>query len=473
MNDLPSHGWDINNQHGWNSALAPDEQPTQRLRGFFVAADDQKTLHVELQDQQEESRSRPIPWLWYRARTRKVKLSIACGIALAAILFFAFVGAAFGRWNPVSTPLNRLTNSQVSQSPMATGTATSIAISIPRIEATTSAQATARATATPGGKPPTPNPNPNPGPSPGPQSSSVYYGVHLPDQYLSDLTAFEHDAQKAVSILMWYQQWGINNGYQYFQPSWMNEIRNHGSIPLVTWDPWNPAFGADQPQFALQNIINGNFDAYITKWALASKAWGHPYFLRFAHEMNGNWMPWSELVNGNKPGQFVQAWRHVHDIFTSLGVTNVTWVWSPNIDYSQSIPLREVYPGDAYVDWTAMDGYNWGNIGPHTWETFAQVFGQTYNDILSITSKPLMIAETASTEQDGNKAQWITDGFSNQLMHTFPLIRAVVWFNEDKETDWRIESSPSAQSAFAAAIQSNYYASNSFANLNASPIPAL
>jgi beta-mannanase len=148
-------------------------------------------------------------------------------------------------------------------------------------------------------------------------------------------------------------------------------------------------------------------------------------------------------------------------------------VWSPNIDYSQSIPLREVYPGDAYVDWTAMDGYNWGNIGPHTWETFAQVFGQTYNDILSITSKPLMIAETASTEQDGNKAQWITDGFSNQLMHTFPLIRAVVWFNEDKETDWRIESSPSAQSAFAAAIQSNYYASNSFANLNASPIPAL
>src|SRR5690242_20162185 len=84
-------------------------------------------------------------------------------------------------------------------------------------------------------------------------------------------------------------------------------------------------------------------------------------------------------------------------IFTSLGVTNVTWVWSPNIDYSNSIPLREVYPGNAYVDWTAMDGYNWGNIGPHHWETFSQVFQQTYYDILGITSKPLMIAETAST----------------------------------------------------------------------------
>jgi beta-mannanase len=270
---------------------------------------------------------------------------------------------------------------------------------------------------------------------------------------------------------MWYQQWSNSGGYQYFQSGWMNEVRNHGSIPLVTWDPWDPAQGTNQPAFALQNIINGNFDAYISKWAQDSKAWGHPYFLRFAHEMNGNWMPWSELVNGNKPGQFVQAWRHIHNIFTSLGVTNVTWVWSPNIDYSNSIPLREVYPGDAYVDWTAMDGYNWGNIGPHNWESFSQVFQQTYYDILGITSKPLMIAETASTEQAGNKAGWITDGFVNQLIHTFPLIRAFVWFNESKETDWRIESSPSAQNAFASAIQSNYYASNNFASINISPIP--
>jgi len=297
--------------------------------------------------------------------------------------------------------------------------------------------------------------------------------VHLPVLDIPDLEAFESDAHKAVSIVMWYQQWGNTDGYQNFQPGWMNEVRNHGSIPLVTWDPWNPTQGMNQPAFSLQNIINGHFDAYITRWAQASKAWGHPYFLRFAHEMNGNWLPWSELVNGNKPGQFVQAWRHIHNIFTSLGVTNVTWVWSPNIDYSNSIPLREVYPGDAYVDWTAMDGYNWGNIGPHSWETFSQVFQQTYNDILGITSKPLMIAETASTEQAGNKASWITDGFASQLIHTFPLIRAFVWFNQDKETDWRIESSPSAQNAFASAIQSNYYASNNFANMNISPIPVL
>jgi hypothetical protein len=384
---------------------------------------------------------------------------------LAAVLFCAFVGAALGRGISPSTMLGGAANHQSTQSATATASSTPISITIPRILISPSIQPTAKHSSTPATHSSTP------GPGPGPQSPSIYYGVHLPVLDIPDLTAFESDAHKAVSVVMWYQQWSNSGGYQYFQSGWMNEVRNHGSIPLVTWDPWDPTQGTNQPAFALQNIINGNFDAYISKWAQDSKAWGHPYFLRFAHEMNGNWMPWSELVNGNKPGQFVQAWRHIHNIFTSLGVTNVTWVWSPNIDYSNSIPLREVYPGDAYVDWTAMDGYNWGNIGPHSWESFSQVFQQTYYDILGITSKPLMIAETASTEQAGNKASWITDGFVNQLVHTFPLIRGFVWFNQNKETDWRIESSPAAQNAFASAIQSNYYASNNFASINISPIP--
>jgi len=298
--------------------------------------------------------------------------------------------------------------------------------------------------------------------------------VHVALDSLSYITAFEADAHKAVSIVMWYQQWGLTDGWQYLQPSWMNTVRSHGAIPLVTWDPENPSvYGPVQPAYSLQNIINGNFDAYITRWAQDSKAWGHPYYLRFAHEMNGNWNAWSEQVNGNKPGQFVLAWRHVHDIFTRLGVYNVTWVWTPNIDYSTSTPLRELYPGDAYVNWVGMSGYNWGTLAGHAWQSFSSVFSQTYYDILNITSLPLMIAETASTEIAGNKAGWITDAFVTQLPHNFPRIRAFVWFNEPKETNWQIESSSSSQNAFSSAIQSGVYASNNFAGLNVTPIPPL
>jgi beta-mannanase len=128
---------------------------------------------------------------------------------------------------------------------------------------------------------------------------------------------------------------------------------------MVTWEPWDYLGDINQPAYSLSSIIGGAHDSYITRFALDAKAWGHPFFLRFAHEMNGDWYPWNEGINGNTPGQYVQAWRHVHDLFTANGVTNVTWVWSPNIEYTGSIPLSGLYPGDAYTDWIAMDGYNW------------------------------------------------------------------------------------------------------------------
>ena len=307
---------------------------------------------------------------------------------------------------------------------------------------------------------------------------SVYYGVYVPGwlDSLDALTTFENDAKKKVSIVMWYQGWGLTDGTQNFQTSWMDNIRNHGSIPMVTWEPWlytDPA-GTNQPQYQLSKIISGTFDLYITKWADDSKAWGHPYFLRFAPEMNGNWFPWSEQVNGNQPGEYVLAWRHVHDIFTTEGVTSVTWVWSPNVEYPGSTPLEGLYPGDEYVDWLGIDGYNWGTV-PHPdvtgWETFSEVFTQTYTHITALSTKPLMVAETASTEQGGCKANWITDAYSTQIPSNFEKIKAIIWFNENKETDWRIESSPAAQNAFATAIQSSFYATNQYASLSESPIP--
>jgi hypothetical protein len=298
---------------------------------------------------------------------------------------------------------------------------------------------------------------------------TVYYGVSVPGwlDHLTALTAFEKDAKKQPAIVMWYQGWGSTDGTQNFQITWMDTVRSHGSIPLVTWEPWKPIDypqGVDQPVYALRNIIDGAFDSYITRWAQASKAWNHPYFLRFAHEMNGNWYPWDEQVNGNKPGEFVQAWRHVHDIFTANGVHNVTWIWSPNAEYYGTIPFSELYPGDRYVDWVGMDGFNWGTTNGTQWITFSQIFKQTYRDLLRMSTKPLMIAETGCAEQGGNKANWITDAYSTQIPHNFPKIKAIIWFNQDKQRDWRIESSTTAQSAFANAIQSSIYASNSFGN---------
>jgi hypothetical protein len=74
-----------------------------------------------------------------------------------------------------------------------------------------------------------------------------------------------------------------------------------------------------------------------------------------------------------------------------------------------------------------------------------------------------MIGETASTEDGGSKAAWITDAITTQVPQWFPRIRAFLWFNwNDRGRKWPIETSSAAQEAFASAIASPYYAPNEF-----------
>ncbi len=296
-------------------------------------------------------------------------------------------------------------------------------------------------------------------------------------------STFEARAQKKMAILHWGQPWKMNGIYQSFYAPWFDNVRNHGSIPFIDWGSWQHDAGSNQPDFKLSTIYSGFHDGYIRQWALGAKQWGHPFFLRFDWEMNGNWQfPWSEQLNGNQPGDYVKAWRHVHDIFVQNGVTNVTWVWCPNISGLTTRSMASLYPGDAYVDWTCLDGYNKESI----WLPFNTVFTgsginwihNSYQEILTVApTKPLMLGETASVEAGGGsakKAAWITDALTTQLPANFPKIKAILWFNWDAGNPaytFPIESSPLATAAFANAIRSEYYAANDFANLDTSPIP--
>ena len=294
-------------------------------------------------------------------------------------------------------------------------------------------------------------------------SANVLYGNYVPNgfQIGANLAKIEVDGGKGLAIIPWYLNWSSG-----FPAKTMAAIRGHGSIPELTWQP-----DGLNPNPILSKITNGVYDSYITKFAQGAKAWGLPFFLRFAHEMNGGYS-WSEHAPGNSVGQYAPMWRHVHDIFTSVGATNVTWVWCPNID-SPTSTLAGLYPGDAYVDWTCMDGYNWGTSQPQWnshWRTFSNLVTGTYKSFLQIApSKPIMIGETASVEQGGNKAAWITDALTVQLPNNFPQIKAFVWFNQTN-TPWMIETSPASQQAFASGIASSYYASNQYGTITSSPI---
>jgi beta-mannanase len=263
--------------------------------------------------------------------------------------------------------------------------------------------------------------------------------------------------------------------YYNFPANEMNNIRSHGSIPFFSWASQSIPSTVNEPNFQLSDVIAGTYDSYIEKWAIAARNWGHPFFLRFNWEMNGRWFPWSEGVNGNKSGEFVTAWRHVHDIFTAVGATNVSWVWCPNVDPDNIfLNLQSQYPGDQYVDWTGLDGYNWGTnpAKPDRWRSFDGLYKSTYDKIVNTIapSKPMMISEVGSTEYGGSKAAWISDMLA-KIPNNYPKIRGLLWFEKfDSGMDWPIETSASATSAFAAGIQNPAYASNTFGTLGGSAI---
>ncbi|HEU5006603.1 MAG TPA: Ig-like domain-containing protein, partial [Jatrophihabitantaceae bacterium] len=318
----------------------------------------------------------------------------------------------------------------------------------------------------------------------GTTSSKIYWGAFIqgslygygsPPWDWRAVDTFESHAGKKISLLAIGSSWGSSSNT--FPSSAMTTIRNEGSIPFYSWASMASGGGASESSYQLSDIINGNYDSYITQFAQDAKAWGHPFFLRFDWEMNlkGTY-PWVETVNGNSSGQYVQMWRHVHDIFTKVGANNATWVWCPNAEYDGSLkPLTSLYPGDSYVDWTCIDGYNWGTNPwyPGTWQSFGQTFGPTYNNVTGTVapSKPLLIGETASSEYGGSKASWISDMLGTQLPKYFPKVKAFLWFNWKDKADWPIETSSSAQNAFYSGIRSSYYATNSYASLGGTKVP--
>jgi beta-mannanase len=313
-------------------------------------------------------------------------------------------------------------------------------------------------------------------------TSPIYWGSFNDGAPFSaaSMDQFEADAGKKQSIVHWGQPWEMNGAMQSFQTEAYENVRLRGSIPMINWNSWYLHAPVDDPNYTLAKIYGGTYDAYITKWAQAAKAWGHPFFIRFDHEMNGWWYTWSEQRNGNKPGDYIKAWRHVVNIFRSVGATNATWVWCVNIASDVTTPVSALYPGDNYVDWLGMDGYNKAT-DTASWLSFNQIFGlhpwskhNTYQELVNLApSKPIMVAETATTNTGGDAAAWLRDALLTQLPQKFPNVKAFVWFNSNDgiaSITYRIESSAAQQAAFKQGIASSYYGANTFGSLPFGPV---
>lgn len=301
-----------------------------------------------------------------------------------------------------------------------------------------------------------------------PPAHGAYIGLFRPpapyemtalDSYTASLSP------KVPSILMWYQAWATDQPREFDQAAAVVAYQR-GCIPMVTWEPWDPTAPNAQknPDYRLQAILDGRYDPYIHRFAHKIKDVRGPVMLRPMHEMNGYWYPWSGFVNDNTPAKFISAWKHMHDIFKAEGATNVTWVWTVNwnsVPNSYTNRYAAYYPGDAWVDWVGISGFNWGTVRRgSSWMTFDQIYDAPLAYLRTL-NKPIAVAEMACVEQGGDKAAWITDTYAT-IRTQHPEIKAVIWFDSREEgngqvQDWRIATSRKSKLAYRSAVADPYY----------------
>ncbi len=260
-----------------------------------------------------------------------------------------------------------------------------------------------------------------------PQSYLGVYANEAPASY-SGVNAFTTATGARPDVVMYYSGW-----YVPFQTRFATTAAENGAVPLVQMNP----IGVSIPAIAA-----GKYDGYLSAYAEAVRAYGHPVILSFGHEMNGTWYGWG--YGKTSPTAFVAAWRHIVTLFRALEVRNVTWLWTVNIvnntQHGTIPPPAPWWPGSAYVNWVGIDGYY---LQPN-WQ-FAPLFGPTIAKVRELTSDPILIAETGATPASGQSAK-IADAFAG--IHLYGLL-GFVWFDATnyQGQDFRINS-PAAFTAF-------------------------
>lgn len=271
------------------------------------------------------------------------------------------------------------------------------------------------------------------------------FGLHTREApwFMGELDYISRLVGKAPNNLLFFSNWATPFPAEQVRTAW-----GRGMTPQIAWEPVIP--GADQ-QPTLRSIADGEWDVYIDEWANAAAAHGQPIVLRLAGEMNGNWYSWSEQLNGNNQGDFVDMWRHVHGRFETAGADNVVWLWSVNRSNNLKTDVASYWPGEQYTDWVGISGY-WRGYDGAPAPTFDAIFAQTLGELRAITAKPILLAEIgAGTNVDADRVNWLNTVFAGLAAN--PDVIGFVYFNDTKAGgDWRIQFSQQMVDAFAAGV---------------------
>jgi hypothetical protein len=290
----------------------------------------------------------------------------------------------------------------------------------------------------------------------------------------STISAFEKLSGRHQAIVAFSSYWGRKG----FPSAQIEAVRGANAIPLIFWSPWGPPYRQNEPQpeYSLERIIEGKFDAYLRDWARKARATRIPLLVAFGIEMNGDWFPWGGPVQGggetrrfgdpkkaDGPERFIAAYRRVVGIVRAEGARNVEWVYHAQ-NYSWPVApwntIQTYYPGDDVVDWLGLSVYGKQN-SKGNWLAFTDVARMPYDEIVRLhPTKPIMFAEWGVGEfpNQGSKDAFFDEAFA-RMPRDYPRLKAAVYWHErwqNADETWsnlRINSSPKSLAAFRRGMQ--------------------
>lgn len=277
----------------------------------------------------------------------------------------------------------------------------------------------------------------------------------------ADVEGFFSATPKKIKYVNWFLQFGMDGGTtaNVYPGNEVETLLNNGYTPIITWEPLFIGYARLDPvQPRLSNIINGDFDVYIDAFADTLKSFDDTVIVRFMHEFEGDWYPWSIIHNNQDPNLYISAFRKVVDRFRARGAYKVKWMWCVNADYAPYEAYNWIvpaYPGDNYVDIVATDIYNnHFPVNSPWWMSFKYKAAESYYYLTKyFPQKPLIICEVGCRERtttentsSQTKGEWLAM-MDKELQSDFTKAKGLVFFSGETECDWRINSSPAALAA--------------------------
>jgi beta-mannanase len=215
-----------------------------------------------------------------------------------------------------------------------------------------------------------------------------------------------------------------------------------------------------EPEYTLEKILAGRFDAQLKAWGEAARAFETPIIVEWGTEANGQWFSWNGKWNGKEAGPklFRDTYRH---IVKTIAADNITWVFHINSDDDPEEAwnaFENYYPGDDLVDWIGISVYSAQSPMDDYWTNFTEQMDLVMPRVSKLADKPVMILEFGATHNNplGQSEVWADEALQALLSNRWPSVKGFSWWNEtwqndedsQNDTDMRVQTNEALAGVF-------------------------